>query len=134
MAGQIIARGERTWLVRVYHGIDPKTGKRSYQNHTIHGTKNDAQKFLNSALRDRDLGIHRGVESVTTSELFEEMLTDYRINDKDHEWAERVVRVHLQPFFGRMKAAAVGTAEVRAYIASRQENGAANATINRALA
>ncbi|MEW5921148.1 MAG: tyrosine-type recombinase/integrase [Bacillota bacterium] len=53
MAGQIIPRGERTWLVRVYLGLDAE-GKRKYHNKTIHGTKKDAQKYLNKVLLERD--------------------------------------------------------------------------------
>lgn len=36
--GQIIARGERRWLVRVYLGRDRETGRRAYHNRTIYGT------------------------------------------------------------------------------------------------
>ena len=36
-AGQIVARGSSTWLVRVYLGRDPQTVKRKYHNQTIHG-------------------------------------------------------------------------------------------------
>jgi len=32
--GQIIARGERRWLVRVYLGRDRETRRRAYQNRT----------------------------------------------------------------------------------------------------
>ena len=32
--GQIIARGERRWLVRVYLGRDRETRKRTYHNRT----------------------------------------------------------------------------------------------------
>jgi hypothetical protein len=35
--GQIIARGQSTWLVRLYQGRDPQTGTRKYLNQTIHG-------------------------------------------------------------------------------------------------
>jgi hypothetical protein len=41
-AGQIIPRGERTWLVRVFMGRDSESGKRKYVNKTIHGTLRDA--------------------------------------------------------------------------------------------
>jgi hypothetical protein len=41
MAGQLIQRGDRIWLVRVFRGRDPKTGKRRYLNHTINGNKKD---------------------------------------------------------------------------------------------
>ena len=53
MAGQIINRGDRTWLVRVYEGCDQTTGKRKYSNKTIHGTKKQAQNYLNDRLRGR---------------------------------------------------------------------------------
>jgi len=53
-AGQIIARGDRTWLVRVYIGRVPETQRRSYLNKTIHGIRRDAQEFLNRALVERD--------------------------------------------------------------------------------
>jgi len=56
-AGQIIPRGERTWLVRVFMGRDSESGKRKYVNKTIHGTLRDAQAYLNRSQRDRDLGV-----------------------------------------------------------------------------
>ena len=56
MAGQIIARGENTWLVRIYVGRD-ETGTRKYLNKTIHGTKKDAQRWLTATLRDQDMGL-----------------------------------------------------------------------------
>src|SRR5207249_6227762 len=55
MAGQLIQRGPRTWLVRLSLGRDG-TGKRRYHNRTIHGTKRDAEHCLHAALRERDLG------------------------------------------------------------------------------
>src|SRR5438309_8290447 len=47
---------------------------------------------------------------------------------------ERHVRLHLGPFFGRRRLAAITTADVRRYVLRRQEEGAKNATINRELA
>ncbi|HAI21300.1 MAG TPA: hypothetical protein DCM14_05330, partial [Clostridiales bacterium UBA8153] len=46
MAGQLIQRGEGTWLVCVYLGLDAD-GKRKYHNKPIHGNKRDAQRYLN---------------------------------------------------------------------------------------
>lgn len=56
MAGQIIKRGDRVWVVRIFLGRTSE-GKRQYQNQTIRGTKSDAQKWLNDALTKKDLGI-----------------------------------------------------------------------------
>ena len=150
MPGQIIERGERAWLVRIYVGRDPQTGKRKYEGHTVHGTKKDAQTYLNGKVRERDLGTYAGVTHTLMGALLDDLLADYKINGKRHDWADLVVRVHLRPFFGAMKAASVGTQQVRAYIAARQqpetrkygEKGektrefgpASNGTINRELA
>jgi integrase len=49
MAGQIIKRGDKTWLVRIFLGRD-ELGSRRYLNKTIKGAKKDAQKYLNATL------------------------------------------------------------------------------------
>jgi integrase len=153
MAGQIIAKGERTYLVRVYLGRDPQTGKRKYEGHTVHGTKKEAQAYLNARLRELDLGTYASVPRITIGVLLDDLLTDYKINGKRHDWAELVVRVHLRPFFGSMQATGLGTDAIRKYTAKRQqpekrtyadvEGGkkreraygpASNGTINRELA
>jgi Phage integrase family len=120
-AGQIRQRGDRKWLVRIFLGRDPRTGKRLEANHTVHGSKKDAQAFLNAKLRERDLGTYTGVQHTTMGALFDDLLADYRINGKSIGWAEIVVEVHLRPFFGTMKAANVGTDAIRKYIEHRQK-------------
>ena len=55
MAGQIIKRGYKTWIVRIFMGRDEK-GTRRYINKTIHGTKKDADKYLNTTLTSINTG------------------------------------------------------------------------------
>ena len=43
--GQIIARGDRRWLIRVYLGRDHETKKRNYHSRTIRGSMREAQAF-----------------------------------------------------------------------------------------
>jgi integrase len=121
MPGQLIPRGDRTWLVRIYTGRDPQTGKRKFDNCTLHCTKKEAQAYLTAKTRDRDLGTYTSPKSIPVSTLLDDLLTDYRINGKSWDWAHGVVEVHLRPFFGSMKASAVGTDQLRAYIAKRQQ-------------
>ncbi len=150
MAGQIIRRAERVWLVGMYVGREPQTGKRKYDGHIVHGTKKDAQTYLNGKLREQDLGTYAGASHTLMGALLDDLLADYKINDKSWSWVDDVVRVHLRPYFGSMKASRIGTDQIRKYIAGRQqphirtfgEKGeyhreygpAANATINRELA
>ena len=120
----------------------------------VHGTKKDAQAYLNGKLRERDMGTYVGVSHTLVGALLDDLLADYKINGNDKDGIERKrCEVHVRPFFGRMKAANVGTDAVRTYIekgqqpekrmytdaASRQKREreygpAMNATINRELA
>jgi integrase len=124
MAGQLIQRGERTWLVRVYTGTDPQTAKRSYLSKTIHGNKKEAQQYLNRVLHDRDAGIvtaGMGNKIVTVGMLLDDLLRDYEINEQCVDWAQDLVRVHLRPFFGALKAGQVGTDQINSYVTSRKK-------------
>lgn len=74
-------------------------------------------------------------ERVTFSDLEQMIMNDYRANGRqslgDVEWR---IRCHLRPFFGHKKAHEITTADVKAYIAHRQEEEAKNGSINRELA
>jgi integrase len=54
--GQIIRRGPEVWMVRIYTGRDPETGKRKYIGKAIHGGLRAAQAHLNKMLAERDVG------------------------------------------------------------------------------
>ena len=58
--GQIIARGDQRWLIRVYLGRDRETKKRNYHNRTIHGSMREAQAYLTRKSHERDLGTRFG--------------------------------------------------------------------------
>jgi len=81
LAGQLIQRGERTWLVRAYLGLDA-AGKRKYHNKTIHGTKKDAQRYLHQVLLERD--------TTGFSEPSKELLAVYL-----QRWLETVVKLRV---------------------------------------
>jgi hypothetical protein len=55
-AGQIIARGQSTRLVRVDLGRDSQTGTRKYHNQIIDGPFREAQLLLNLKLQQGDNG------------------------------------------------------------------------------
>lgn len=132
-AGQMIQRAENVWLIRIFLGRDPTTGKRLYRNVTIHGNKNDAQKGLNAELLKRDLGQTGATVKVTVGELLDMLLNDYKINGKRYEWAEQKVRLYLRPAFGKLRASKLSTPMLQSYVAKRLDGGAAVATVNRDL-
>jgi integrase len=132
-------------LVRIYTGRDPQTGKRRYDNATLHCSKKEARAWVTAQLRNRDLGVYASPKSILMSVLLDDLLADYRINGKSITWATGVVEVHLRPFFGSMKASAIGSDAIRKYIETRHQGRsvvhkdggkreygpASNATINR---
>ncbi|MBI3927186.1 MAG: site-specific integrase [Armatimonadetes bacterium] len=81
--GQIIPRGPGVFVVRIFLGRD-ETGRRKYHNHTVRGSKKDAQTWLNAALREKDLGSFTPGAKVSVSEYF------------DH-WLEASARARLKP-------------------------------------
>jgi hypothetical protein len=74
-AGQIIARGAGTWLVRVYLGRDSQTGTRKYHNQTIHGPFREAQRFLNLRLQQRDNGRVSRAAVLSLNQLLDQWLS-----------------------------------------------------------
>lgn len=73
MAGQIIKRGDRTWLVRIFLGRDGK-GKRRYLNKTIKGNKKDAEIYLNKTLAEVSTETFIEPSSITLDGYFDKWL------------------------------------------------------------
>jgi len=97
MAGQIIKRGDNTWLVRIYLGRGAD-GQRQYQNQTVHGVKKDAQTWLTAALRKQDLGIPTFQTKASLGEFLGtwlETIAKPRVSEQtfgNYEWLlERVI-------------------------------------------
>ncbi len=134
--GQIIPRGKRKYLCRVFLGRDQQ-GRRRLLNKIIHGTKRDAERWVADRERERDaLGPAIAASgNLTLGGLLEDLRQDYRVRGrKSVAWLELTIRKHLAPYFGAMSAAALSTGDVRGFILAKQREGLANATINRALA
>jgi hypothetical protein len=72
--GQIIARGDRRWLIRVYLGRHHETKKRNYHHRTIHGSMREAQAYLTRKLREHDLGRDLEGAKITLSEYLDRWL------------------------------------------------------------
>ncbi|MGH8013315.1 MAG: tyrosine-type recombinase/integrase [Candidatus Binataceae bacterium] len=73
-------------------------------------------------------------ERVTFDGLANALLTDYQVNRRRSLSAARLSISHLRKFFGRERAIDITTNRIKAYVADRQREGAANASINRELA
>jgi integrase len=128
--GERITHGSRVWWIRYY-----RNGRR-HEESSGSTRKSDAERLL----RLREGAIAKGeavsaeVGRLTFDQAAADVVRDYRFNGKrtlGH--LERRLNLHLLPFFGGRRLASIDTAAVRAYCEHRQDQGAANGTINREL-
>jgi len=131
-AGQIISRGDRRWLVRWFVGRDDTTGKRKYASKTIHGTKRDAQKYLNSILRSRDLGIAIEPARITLGRYLDKWLETSakpRVSTRtldDYRWT---LAKYIRPKLGSRRLDQIRPLEIQAVVSEMQEQGLSARTI-----
>lgn len=119
------------WWIKYYRNGKP------YRESTHTQDEGKAKDFLKQRLAEITTGAFVGprTERIRVDELAEDFLRDYRINGrKSLRDAEARWRLHIQPFFGNLRAVDVSSDLVARYVDSRQQKGAENATINRELA
>src|SRR5260370_37636164 len=82
----------------------------------------DAQRLLDQRRAKIYSGTHLDSRArrVTVGDLLDGLERDYKINGKDHDWAERVLRKHLRPYFGSLRAAMLKYENAQRYIEQRQ--------------
>jgi hypothetical protein len=96
----------------------------------------EARNFLRKRLGEIVTGHFIGpdAERVMVAELADDVVTDDKVNEQDSlDKAERSAK-RIKEFFGKAKAHSVKGDSIKKFIAKRQEEKAANATINRELA
>jgi integrase len=131
MAGQIIKRGDRVWVVRIFTGRDDK-GKRQYLNKTIHGTKKDAEKYLTATMRDRDLGVFIEPCTLSVSEYLNKWLEAAarpRLRERTFaDYKEKLDR-YVRPAIGDKKLADVRPLDIQTFYGQMQERGLSARTV-----
>jgi len=115
--GQIIARGQRRWLVRIYLGRDRETRKRTYHNRIIYGSLRHAQAYLTRRLHERDLS--RGVEGlqVTVDEFLDHWLKSAvkpKVRDKTYCDYAAILQRYIRPAIGGRMLASLSPLEIQA--------------------
>lgn len=128
--GSVYRRGE-LWWVKYYRNGRP------FRESSHSGNYADAESLLKRRQGEIVSGKFAGLgpERVRVAQLFEAVIEDYTVNHR-HSLKDVQIRIslHLASAFGAVHAADFSTSQVKRYIASRQQAGAANATVNRELA
>jgi hypothetical protein len=133
-AGQLIARGQSTWLVRVYLGRDPQTGTRNYRNQTLHGSFREAQRFLNLKLQQRDNGRVSRAAVLSLDQLLDQWLTTVvktRVRTRTFKDYEALLKLYIRPALGSRLIGTVSQIDIQSLYAQMIERGLSARTIER---
>ncbi len=125
MAGQIIKRGERNFVVRVYLGRDAD-GRRDYLNQTVRGSKKDAQALLNRLLREKDMGVLIEPARMSLDEYLDHWLTTSvkpRVRTRTHRNYSDTLRLYVRPRIGSRRLGSLKPVDIQAVYSEMQETG-----------
>ena len=101
--GQLIPRGEKKWLVRVYLGRDAQ-GKRQYSAKTVEGTANEARQELTKMLRDSDTKMLVRRTKQTFSQYVEDWYkTKIDVTEQTLNSYRYLMEQYAIPVFGSLK-------------------------------
>jgi len=132
MAGQIIKRGDKNWIVRIFMGRDEK-GKRRYVNKTIHGTKKEADKYLSATLTAISTGTFVEASPLTLNDYLTKWLQTAarpRVTERTFEGYKFLhTRYVEQTTLGGMKLSDVRPLNIQRLYAEMQERGLSARTV-----
>jgi integrase len=130
MAGQIIKRGENTWLVRIFTGRDEK-GKRHYHNHTVRGTKKDAQTYLTAKMREKDTGTFIEPSPMSVNDYLDKWIetTKTQVRARTVQGYKDVLGGYARPTLGNKRLSDVKPLDIQALYSSLAERGLSTNTV-----
>jgi integrase len=131
MAGQIIKRGDKTWVVRIFTGRDSK-GKRNYLNKTIKGNKKDAETYLNKTMTEISSGTFVEASPLTIDSYLEKWLTTAarpRLRDNTYREYGGLIDRYIKPVLGEKRLSDVRPLDVQAFYSSLSEKGLSPRTV-----
>jgi integrase len=120
-------KGSRNWRIRYSdHGVMRRESTHSSDLEV-------AKKLLKRRLAEIETQTFTPRTNVRMAELFDDVVFDYTNEGQATKEIQGRWTLHLEPFFGRLRATDVGTNHLQRYIKLRREEGASPATINREL-
>ena len=131
MAGQIIKKGEKTWLVRIFLGRDTN-GKRKYFSKVIHGTKKNADTYLTAKLREKDLGTFVEPAAMPLSEFVDRWLEEIarpRVRKSTYASYEMMLRLYVKPKLGTKRLSDVQAHEIQKVYNGMRKSGLSSRTV-----
>ena len=126
--GRIYKRGSIYWIAYNHRGREHRESSQS-ENESV------ARKLLKKRIGEVATGqfIGPNEERLSFEHIADALVTDYEINKLRSVRSVKLSLKHLRRTFALGRAVDITTDRIKKYIASRQREGAANASINRDL-
>ncbi len=131
MAGQVIKRGDKTWLVRVFLGRDGG-GKRRYANKTIRGNKKDAENYLAATLTNISAGTFVEPAKLTIDEYLDKWLANAaraRVRERTFDDYSEKLKRYVRPVIGKLRLGDVRPLDVQLIYTTMADRGLSSRTI-----
>ena len=131
MAGQIVKRGEKTWVVRIFMGRDGN-GKRRYLNKTIRGTKKAADTYLNKTLTEISAGTFVESSPTTIEEYLDKWLETAarpRLRDNTYREYAGLIERYVKPALGAMRLSEMRPLEIQKFYIELSEKDLSPRTV-----
>ena len=127
--GRIYKRGKLWWIQYGFRGD-------TYRESSNSTTKTAARDLLKKRMGEMGTGQLVGPrkERITFDDLAAMIEMDYKVNERKSADRLGIALMHLRAFFGTSRALDITTDRVDRYIVARQDEGAANSTIQKELA
>jgi integrase len=125
MSGQIIPKGEKKWLVRVFLGRDGN-GKRRYFNKLIHGNKKEASTYLSKTLTDISHGTFVAPSTMTLDEFLNEWLKNsakQKLTSRTYKHQVFCLDRYVRPTLGARYLTTIQPLDIQGLYTSLSESG-----------
>jgi len=130
--GQVIPRGENTFLIRVALSRDSATGKRLYHSETFYGTKTKAEKRCTQVQAQIDEGTFFEPSQKSVNELLDQWLKHVGrqgVRPVTLGGYEDHARIYIRPAIGAIPLARLKPLDVQGLFDGMQDRGLAPLTI-----
>jgi integrase len=134
-SGQIIQRGKRTFLLRVFLGRNATTGRRRYRNVNFRGTKSAAQTQLSSLLRDASLGLLVEPSRTTLGEYLDQWIegaAKVRVRPRTLQGYKELLDRYIRPDLGNERLSKLTPLQIQRTYAGLIERGLSAKTVRHA--
>ncbi|MGA9996640.1 MAG: site-specific integrase [Pyrinomonadaceae bacterium] len=131
MAGQIIKRGDKAWLVRIFMGREAN-GKRRYLNKTIKGTKKDADTYLSTTVTAISTGTFVESSPLTINDYLSKWLQTAarpRVAERTFDSYSGLISLYINEDLGNRKLSEIRPLHIQKLYADMQGRGLSARTV-----